>query len=189
LSWTSASASKRRFDANASDVSRLLGIHTRIGGSRTGRRDAALQALNRAGMVLVCAIWETYCEELLAEALEQLTVPRRERDVTNAPRPQRLSSAGRGQRLSRSSEVDALFSDGLGLSCLSGAWYWPGMSAAQARGKLDGLIVLRAETAHHGAVAVRRRHVTGLLNHTQRLALKTDSRVRAFVDRGRAQQH
>jgi hypothetical protein len=188
LPWTSASAAKRRFDANASDVGRLLDIHTRIGGSRTGRRDAALQALNRAGIVLVCAIWESYCAELLAEALEQLAAPRREADAIHAPRPQRIPVADRGPRMSRSGEIDALFSDGLGLSGLSRAWYWPGMSAAQARCKLDGLIVLRAEIAHHGGVGVRRRHVTGLLNHTQRLALKTDSRVRAFVDRVRAQR-
>lgn len=61
-----------RFDANAADVNRLLEIHGLVGGTDPGRRGPALQVLNRSGVVLVCAIWEAYVEDLAAEALQHL---------------------------------------------------------------------------------------------------------------------
>jgi hypothetical protein len=176
----SGTASHSGFSANAREVGRLLEIHARVGGTRIGRRDAALQALNRAGIVLVCTIWQSYCEDLAAEALEQMRHP---------PRPARAVARGRSAGAAglvepQSLEVDALFSSLLGLPSLSEAWYWSGMSAAQARRKLDRLILMRTDIAHGGSTRVRRRHVTELLNHTQRIVAKTDTYVVEFVRRG-----
>jgi hypothetical protein len=161
------------------EVARLLEIHARVGGTRIGRRDAALQALNRAGVVLVCAIWQTYLEDLAAEALEQLRgrQPRRLR----GPGAQYPTLARGGLVEPQSPQIDALFSSALGLRELSAAWYWSGMSATRARSKLDELIVLRADITHGVAPRVRRRHVTELLGHTQRIVAKTDVRVSEFV--------
>jgi hypothetical protein len=66
------SQSRDHFEANATDVGHLLDIHSLIGGTDPGRRGAALQVLNRSGIVLVCAVWEAYCEDLAAESLHYL---------------------------------------------------------------------------------------------------------------------
>jgi hypothetical protein len=63
---------RTRFEANASDVKHLLDIHELLGGTDPGRRSDQLQVLNKSGIVLVCAIWEAYCEDLAAEALDFL---------------------------------------------------------------------------------------------------------------------
>jgi hypothetical protein len=63
---------RTRFEANASDVEHLLEIHELLGGTDPGRRSAQLQVLNKSGIVLICAIWEAYCEDLAAEALDFL---------------------------------------------------------------------------------------------------------------------
>jgi hypothetical protein len=49
-----------------------LDLHELVSGTDVGRRSAALQVLNRSGIVLVCAVWEAYCEDLVAEALNHL---------------------------------------------------------------------------------------------------------------------
>jgi hypothetical protein len=63
------------FDENAKDVDRLLKIHSDVGGDQKGRR-YGLEVLNKSAIVLITAIWEAYCEDLSAEALEHI--------VTNA---------------------------------------------------------------------------------------------------------
>jgi HEPN superfamily RiboL-PSP-like protein len=63
---------RRKFEQNAEDVAALLAIHTFMGGERPGRRNRNLEALNKAGIVLVSAIWEAYCEDLAEEALGHL---------------------------------------------------------------------------------------------------------------------
>jgi hypothetical protein len=59
------------FKKNAADVSRLLEIHTDLGGDARGRR-FRLEVLNKSAIVLITAIWEAYCEDLAAEALQHI---------------------------------------------------------------------------------------------------------------------
>ena len=66
-----ASKARKAFDGNAHDVDRLLEIHTALGGSGVGRRHQ-LEVLNNSALVLLTAIWEAYCEDIAAEALEHL---------------------------------------------------------------------------------------------------------------------
>lgn len=70
-----ASQARQAFDRNVKDVERLLRIHADVGGDAQGRR-FGLEVLNKSGIVLITAIWEAYCEDLAAEALDHL--------VTNA---------------------------------------------------------------------------------------------------------
>lgn len=65
------SRARKAFDENIEDVERLLKIHGEIGGEEKGRR-YGLEVLNKSGIVLITAIWEAYCEDLAAEALEHL---------------------------------------------------------------------------------------------------------------------
>lgn len=62
------SKARKAFDRNAEDISRLLEIHTHLGGDAKGRR-YRLEVLNKSAVVLITAIWEAYCEDIAAEAL------------------------------------------------------------------------------------------------------------------------
>jgi RiboL-PSP-HEPN len=202
------------FEANAADVGYLLDVHALLGGTEPGRRDAALQVLNRSGIVLVSAIWEAYIEDLAAEALRymvhhaggpgELPASLRRRvanELKNDPHhesPWRLAgdewravlidrlsdlqeARNRSLNTPKAEPVDSLYQEAIGMEKLSDAWYWPGMSADQARTKLDEFVVLRGDIAHRGAAAVRKNRVTEFLNHVTRLVAKTDACVNSFV--------
>jgi hypothetical protein len=65
------SKARQAFDRNAEDIDRLLEIHQGLGGDARGRR-FKLEVLNKSAVVLITAIWEAYCEDLAAEALEHM---------------------------------------------------------------------------------------------------------------------
>jgi hypothetical protein len=65
------SKARTAYDNNAKDVQRLLKIHADVGGDAQGRR-FGLEVLNKSAVVLITAIWEAYCEDIAAEALEHL---------------------------------------------------------------------------------------------------------------------
>jgi hypothetical protein len=65
------SKARAAFDKNAQDVERLLEIHSDVGGDAKGHR-FGLEVLNKSAMVLLTAVWEAYCEDIAAEALEHL---------------------------------------------------------------------------------------------------------------------
>jgi hypothetical protein len=52
-------------------VARLLVIHKTLGGAGPGRRHN-LEVLNKSAIVLTCAFWEAFVEDLTAEALKHL---------------------------------------------------------------------------------------------------------------------
>jgi HEPN superfamily RiboL-PSP-like protein len=66
-----ASSARAAFDRSAQDVERLIEIHSDFGGDAQGRR-FGLEVLNKSAIVLITAIWEAYCEDIAAEALEHL---------------------------------------------------------------------------------------------------------------------
>jgi len=66
-----ASSAQQAFDLNVKDVERLLEIHADVGGDAKGRR-YGLEVLNKSAIVLITAVWEAYCEDIAAEALEHL---------------------------------------------------------------------------------------------------------------------
>lgn len=59
------------FDKNASDIGRLLDLHTLVGGTAKGRRHK-LEVLNKSAIVLITAFWEAYCEDVAAEGLAHI---------------------------------------------------------------------------------------------------------------------
>ncbi len=56
---------------NRSDLDRLWEIHTSESGAAPGRR-RGVEVLNKAAVVLVCAAWEAYCEDIVSEAIQHL---------------------------------------------------------------------------------------------------------------------
>lgn len=65
------SNAKQNFDKNCEDINKLLELHELSGGSSRGRR-YGLEVLNKSAVVLICAIWEAYCEDIAAEGLEKI---------------------------------------------------------------------------------------------------------------------
>lgn len=66
-----ASKARAAFDKNCADIDRLMEIHTDYGGTGAGYRNQ-LEVLNKSAVVLLCAIWEAYCEDIAAEAVEHI---------------------------------------------------------------------------------------------------------------------
>jgi histone H3/H4 len=54
------------------DVARLLEFHAKETGEGRGRRRPEIQVVSRSAVVLTCAYWEAFCEDLTAEALRHL---------------------------------------------------------------------------------------------------------------------
>ena len=65
------SEARRAFEENLRDVERLMEIHSDLAGGGPGRRHG-VEVLNKSAVVLMCAVWEAYCEDLAGEALEHL---------------------------------------------------------------------------------------------------------------------
>lgn len=57
------------FERNRSDVDRLMELHGQIGGEGAGRR-YGVAVLNKSAIVLLCASWEAYCEDLVSEVVK-----------------------------------------------------------------------------------------------------------------------
>jgi hypothetical protein len=65
------SKARNAFDGSATDVKRLIEIHSDLGGDARGRR-YRLEVLNKSAIVLITAIWEAYCEDIASEGLRHL---------------------------------------------------------------------------------------------------------------------
>jgi hypothetical protein len=59
------------FENNCRDVERLMEIHGDLAGDTLGCKHG-VEVLNKSAIVLMCAVWEAYCEDLAAEAVEHL---------------------------------------------------------------------------------------------------------------------
>ncbi|MFE5775121.1 HEPN domain-containing protein [Brachybacterium sp. NPDC056505] len=59
-----ATAAHAAFQQNSRDVDRLMEFHRNEGGSKKGRR-WRLEVLNKSAIVLLCAAWEAYCEDVV----------------------------------------------------------------------------------------------------------------------------
>jgi hypothetical protein len=60
-------------DDNKDDLERLWELHEQVAGPTPGRK-YNVDVLNRAAVVMVCAAWEAYCEDIVSEAIRIITV-------------------------------------------------------------------------------------------------------------------
>lgn len=56
------------FTSNSKDIQRLFAIYATFPGQH--KRTKKLEVLNKAAIVLITAVWEVYCEDLVAEVVE-----------------------------------------------------------------------------------------------------------------------
>jgi hypothetical protein len=57
--------------ANKDDLDRLWELHEQEAGTKPGRK-YNVDVLNRAAVVMVCAAWEAYCEDIVTEAIAMI---------------------------------------------------------------------------------------------------------------------
>ena len=84
------SEARAAFEDNRKDVERLMEIHGDLAGDTPGRKHG-VEALNKSAIVLMCAVWEAYCEDLAAEAVQHLVV--HVEDATTLPKALRKTIA------------------------------------------------------------------------------------------------
>ncbi len=65
------SQARQTLDSNRDDLDRLWEIHEQESGTTRGRK-YGVEVLNKAAVVLVCAAWEAYCEDIVQEAIHHL---------------------------------------------------------------------------------------------------------------------
>lgn len=125
------------------EVEHLLAI------SAQQRRSSDGEVINRATVVFLMAVWQTYVEALADEASTYRL---------STPSPQK---------------IDALFEKVLGLKAISQSWRWRGMTPDRARRRLLEILALRHQIAHKARVkgSVRRSMVVRYLHFVHRLAV------------------
>ncbi len=84
-----ASQAANTFATSSEEVAQLTDIHERISGKERGRRH--LEVLNKSAIVLLCAIWEAYCEDVADEALRHLLANLRDPSALPEPLRKRIA--------------------------------------------------------------------------------------------------
>ena len=188
---------------NLVDVQRLLGIVTGSG-TRPSRKDA--EVVNRSAVVLACACWEAFLEELALDALAYLIARINREDPLSATARQAANRAlqhidtGRPHSLllqlsyhrqhilgpfntPKSANADALYRKALGIPEISRDWRWRGVPASTARSRLDRWVSLRGDIAHRvkGMRPVTKRDVIDFVQLLERLAWLTCNGVRDWL--------
>ncbi len=170
------SDARRTLEANKDDLDRLMDFHEKKAGTKPGRK-YNVEVLNKASVVLVCAAWEAYCEDVVKEAITHIVNDCS--DITKLPKelkkyvsvvveedkhehaPWKL--AGDGWRQVVKAEVftlvdklntpkckplKTLFKRALGIKDVTASWYWQRNTVDMTTERLDGYVTLRCEIAH-----------------------------------------
>lgn len=90
------SLAREAFDKNLADVSRLLEIHRDVSGDGPGRK-YGVDVLNRSAVVLLCASWEAYCEDIVGEVVAHFTEHAPAKNLPKKLREQIADEFGDGQ--------------------------------------------------------------------------------------------
>lgn len=173
---TRRSKARHNFEENVKDVDRLLEIHKDLGGPDRGRR-FELEVLNKSAVVLICACWEAYVEDICEEATDFVidNVPAAEdlprglqesiaTKLFNERNPlavwtkigtgwqslakQRVRELTEALHHPNMAKVKSLFNTTLGIRDISKEWHWQRVSPKLARKKLKEFIKMRGDIAH-----------------------------------------
>jgi hypothetical protein len=190
-------------------------IHGDLAGDAPGRK-RGVEVLNKSAIVLMCAVWEAYCEDLAAEAVEHLVLhaesalalpkallkavarelEKDENDLAvwglagdgwKAILRSRLvditERRNRSLNTPKAGNIDSLFEEAVGITKVSGSWYWQNVTPAKARTKLDGYVNQRGDVAHRSkaAASIKKSHATGFIKHAERIVDATDRHVNVRI--------
>ena len=202
---TSVPLSLVSLERNLSDVRLLLNLARQ--GANSFATKKAIEAVNRSAVVLTCASWETFVEDLAVDGLSFIHRNRHPADdLSPSTRAvaSRTESRLKGQsnrwgtglfmqknrdtflgvfNTPKAAKVDALFKRALGMDSLSMQWSWRRVSAPKARQRLDAYVSLRGDIAHRtkGTIAVTKAQVVEFVELCERLGWLSCNAVRAWL--------
>lgn len=150
------------------DVDQLMAAHETVGGLEPGRR-YDVEGLNRAAVLMLCAHFEGYVEDVMREALSALNVR-----IDAAP----LLAAFHNPWPDR---IDDLFAF-IGMSRPCRTISWQRASNASVKENLDDLVRTRNRIAHGTTgVTVRKGDVTRYRRYVEGFAPRFDRLVRTQI--------
>jgi hypothetical protein len=174
------SAAFTRLEKNIGDADDLVSTHEEITGGKAGRPERRAHVINKSGIVIICAFWQAYCEDVLCESLIKIAkgkirkVPDSLRAFVgrrligdDSMRPWALSGSGWKTEIARlatqfqadeshplnspsSASVRELFKTYLGIRDITKNWHWQRTSVVSATKRLDGFVRIRHRIAHRG---------------------------------------
>lgn len=194
------------FERNLADVGRLLEIGPTTRGESDEPRKTS-EVINRAAVVLGCASWEAYIEDLVIESLNFLVCRYQKGNslaangqevAVRASRQLRLAKVRPGDVLAmrakregilgifntpKSTNIDSLFERTLDLPSLSTSWRWNRTSAATMRQAINEFVAVRGDIAHRtkGPHQMTRSYVSKTAALLERAALLSYNRVRSHL--------
>lgn len=171
------SKSKEAFVIALKDVKNLQHFHTAVGGSGVGRRSDNFSSLNKSGIVLLCASWEIYVEQIVIECtnihLENVVTPDtmlsslsklvtkfldKEKDdrawhkIVNDGWKGIVRSAVATRvgilNTPKTAQVSSLFEELLNINNITSNWSWHRCSNQYAMARLNEFVTLRGSIAH-----------------------------------------
>lgn len=178
----------QNFWKNEDDVYNLLRIHGKLVGTGVGYKHG-VEVINRATIVFITAVWESFIEDLAMESFAiLLKTAKKASDIPSRVRV-RASEQLREDKDKRriwdladdgwrpvlggyalnvlkdfhtpkTKQIDVLFECLLDLRGLSTCWRWNGMTPDHAGNKLDRFVTIRGNIAH------RTRHDTKIYKKT-----------------------
>ena len=157
-------------------------LDTQADARRRGPPFAALEASNRAVVVLCVSAWEAFIEELVRESLAAIRPAGPPLGVWPALNASARAAIGRFNT-PNTDQVRTLLSDSIGLQDIQNFWFWNRVAPAQARSMLQETMELRHAVAHgvNPRPPVRARYAIRLPNFFRRLGRCTDVAVRHYL--------
>ncbi|MGE3960171.1 MAG: HEPN domain-containing protein [Dehalococcoidia bacterium] len=212
-----------QYQENQASIGALITIHGIINDNldedlkpKAGRPYRATAVLHPSAIMMLCAAWEAYVEDVLTEAYDFLvsksTDPKalplqvqkhlvkmvddhqhqlKALELANDGwkkllldyRDELLSTTTGSWNTPKTAKVVELTEKLIGLEDISKAWHWGGMSAANARSKLDELVIARGDFAHRGPNArnITKKTVQDFVKHVTSVVTRTDAHIREFL--------
>lgn len=166
----------RNFEKNLKHFDRLIQIHGELGGKGLGRR-YGLEVLNKSAVILLCACWEAYVEDLasasfdfmlknfkkanefpnrvLVKVSERLKKKKDKREIW------RIADEGWKQELTNYKDeiignfhspsfnkIDELYENLLDIKNISSKCYWPKRTIESTKSKIQKFVTIRNKLAH-----------------------------------------
>jgi hypothetical protein len=198
--------------SNGREVDRLQAIHSQITTPGPGRK-YEVEIIHKSSIVLLVACWEAFVEDLASVALDFMIAKAKDHSIFSKDVLNRIASNHQGEKVwelagqgwktalrdnqklvlaktvgalntPKAHQIDELFLKTIGLSDLSGCWYWPGGTVERNTKYLDKLVTLRGSIAHRvkATTSVRKKDVLLYKEFIGRIAIRSHNRVGDFLE-------
>jgi len=175
------------FEETSWDVYHLFDIHDElIRSSLLIKRGEKADVLVKSTYLFITACWESYIEDLCEEALLCLLSDNiKGRGWVGNVLKKHRHELVQSFNTPKSSNINQLYADTIGITKLTNSWKWNGMTTSQAQSKLGTYIKIRGAIAHRTQTMtpISRQNAEDYLDFIEILVSKTERRVQNYVKR------